>query len=66
MCFEVKSVEQDADVVVIRARVVNTPRGPGPAVDYDAFYGCRLGEEGFSYWRSYDSAEEARAELGAG
>ena len=46
--FEVKGVERDADVVIIRARVVNTPRGPRPAVDYDAFYGCRLGERGFS------------------
>jgi len=61
--FEVSDVEQDGAVMIITARVVNTPRGDRPVLDYQTTYGGRFGPQGIKYWRPYDSADEARAAL---
>jgi ketosteroid isomerase-like protein len=63
--LRVDEVEPTESGLVVSATVVNTPRHGGPAVEYRATYGARVGARGITYWSSYDGPAEARAGLGA-
>ena len=53
--FELTSIEEEGDEVIVRARVTNTPRSDGPTVEYDASYVCRLRDGRIAYWRLLES-----------